>query len=160
MADPNRPDLRLLSRFDGVWAAETESERRQRSPYVTIVIRRRELAETRAGEAKACAQGLALFDAVSGGKAYARLRWDALAAVWSAAAYPDFAGWVRRRFGLGVQAPGANLDGANLVRANLYGANLYGANLVRANLDGAYRRSEDTPVPGHAVVDGRLRRAP
>ena len=88
----------------------------------------------------------------------------------------------------GADLGGANLTGANLTRAfldgaNLYGANLTGANLTGANLDGAFlngafldganldgafldgadlagacRHSLEPPIPGWAVVDGRLER--
>ena len=89
----------------------------------------------------------------------------------------------------GADLCGADLTGANLSRANLYGAdltgsnlsraNLTGANLSRANLRGAYlsgadlsgaslsgadlsgaaRYTDDAPISGWTVTDGRLVRA-
>jgi uncharacterized protein YjbI with pentapeptide repeats len=130
-----------------------------RLPYLTIVLRRAEIANVRRMMAdgdpshardtlpKACEQGQRLYHQIAGMRSSVSLRWDALAAIWSAVAYPDFAYWIRRRFGLGIQAAGANLTGATLDGANLYGANLtratldganlYGANLYGATLDGA-----------------------
>ena len=68
----------------------------------------------------------------------------------------------------GATLGGANLTRANLTRANLDGAFLNGAFLDGANLDGAFldgadlagacRHSLEPPIPGWAVVDGRLER--
>ena len=52
----------------------------------------------------------------------------------------------------------ANLDGAFLNGAFLDGANLDGAFLDGADLAGACRHSLEPPIPGWAVVDGRLER--
>ncbi len=133
------------------WATETKSERQERLPYVTLVLRRRELAELRAlGRSPACEGGQAIFDQIAGNRPYVRVRWDALSAVWLAAAHPAYARWFLERFGLSVQAANANLVRANLVRANLDGA----------DLDGAMRSQDDPAVLGFDVVDGKMKRKP
>ena len=58
----------------------------------------------------------------------------------------------------GADLFGADLSGANLSGADLSGADLYRANLYRADLSGACRHSLEPPIPGWAVVDGRLER--
>ena len=58
----------------------------------------------------------------------------------------------------GTDLSGADLSGADLSGANLSGANLSGADLYRADLTGTCRHSLEPPIPGWAVVDGRLER--
>ena len=53
----------------------------------------------------------------------------------------------------------ANLNGADLRRANLGGADLSGADLSGAYLSGAARYTDDAPISGWTVTDGRLVRA-
>ncbi len=108
---------------------------------ITVTIHRSELE--RAG---ACADGLALYDAIAAmqpetdarrGKRL-KVRWTPLHRVWLSAAYPSFWWWLYER-GLVAESDlrWANLRGANLGGANLCGANLRGANLGGANLCGA-----------------------
>jgi uncharacterized protein YjbI with pentapeptide repeats len=52
----------------------------------------------------------------------------------------------------------ANLDGADLYGANLRGADLRGADLRGADLRGVWRFSDDAPIPGWELHDGKLRR--
>ena len=56
----------------------------------------------------------------------------------------------------GADLYGANLRGADLYGANLRGADLYGANLYGANLSGAARYTDDAPISGWTMTDGRL----
>ncbi len=60
---------------------------------------------------------------------------------------------------IGADLRGANLRGANLRGANLRGANLRGVNLYWAYLRGAARSTDDAPIAGWTVTDGRLVRA-
>jgi len=98
----------------------------------------------------ACAEGLALFDAIakqqpeSDPRRLRRIRiprWTALH--WIMLVQAGFGEWCAAR-GIVPRADlyravlsGANLLGANLSGANLLGANLSGANLLGANLSGA-----------------------
>ena len=56
-----------------------------------------------------------------------------------------------------VNMSGADLSGADLSGAYLVGANLRRANLRGADLNGAARSPNDAPIPGWAVVNGRLK---
>jgi hypothetical protein len=60
--------------------------------------------------------------------------WSPELALWLARQEPEAAEWLRATLGLGVAAPGRDLQGANLTRANLLGAMLKGAHLVGAYL--------------------------
>ena len=64
----------------------------------------------------------------------------------------------------GADLSGADLSGADLYRADLSGADLSGAylsgaDLYRADLSGAARYTDDAPISGWTVTDGRLVRA-
>jgi len=64
----------------------------------------------------------------------------------------------------GADLGGADLCGADLSRAYLYGADLGGADLCGADLrgadlTGAARYTDDAPISGWTVTDGRLVRA-
>jgi uncharacterized protein YjbI with pentapeptide repeats len=156
----------------GIWTGEARSEREQRLPYVTLTVRRDELAECRLGRDQACGSGIEAFDAMFGGGELAdvvTLRWDALSAIWSAVVFRGSAAWFRGRFGLQISASGANLRGANLSGADLSGADLSGAdlsgadlswaNLRGANLSGADRYSSDPALAcWRRDDDGQLKR--
>ena len=97
-------------------------------------------------EAKACPEGLAMFDeyaALQGRTKSLRLTWAHM--LWAASDERSrgFVQWAQEmgmlpRFSLyGADLRGADLRGADLSGANLRGANLYGANLRGANLSGA-----------------------
>jgi uncharacterized protein YjbI with pentapeptide repeats len=96
---------------------------------------------------QACAEGLALFDAIAGMQSSGdpkrlqriKVRWTRLHRVWLSAAYPQFWRWLYERHLVPeVSLRGANLRGAYLRDAYLVGADLVGANLRGANLRGAY----------------------
>jgi hypothetical protein len=59
----------------------------------------------------------------------------------------------------GAYLTGANLTGAYLTGADLSRADLGGAYLTGANLTGAARYTDDAPISGWTVTDGRLVRA-
>lgn len=114
-----------------------------RYPNLTLRVYRKRLVDN-----EACADGLALYDAIADGAKSIKMRWTPLAQVWLAVGAPAFAGWLRD---CGI-VPSANLSRANLPRADLYGANLSGANLY-----GAYRYADDAPIPGWTrMADGTL----
>ena len=104
----------------------------------------------------ACAEGLALFDAIKAGqdevrarkgrkpRASLRLAWSLTAQLWAARNSGGFFGWLvdkglapRVSAGYGADLRGADLRGADLRGADLRGANLRGADLYGADLRGA-----------------------
>ena len=110
----------------------------------------------------ACAEGLALFDAIKAGqdevrarkgrkpRASLRLAWSLTAQLWAARNSGGFFGWLvdkglapRVSAGYGADLRGADLRGADLSDANLSGADLYGVNLYGADLRGANLRGAD-----------------
>lgn len=107
---------------------------------ITVTISRRALKR-----AKACKDGLALFDRIAAmqpaddAKRLRRIkvRWTPLAEVWLAVSAPSFTGWLRQR---------------NFIpRIDLYGADLRGADLGDAN-----RSQFDPTITGWVVRDGVL----
>ncbi len=104
-------------------------------------------------EARACAEGLAMFDefaALQGRTKSLRLTWAHM--LWAACDVRS-RGFVRWAQDMGL------LPRFSLRRADLGGANLYGANLRGADLSGAARYTDDAPISGWTVTDGRLVRA-
>ena len=59
----------------------------------------------------------------------------------------------------GADLTGADLTGADLTGADLTGADLSGADLSGADISGAARYTDDAPISGWTVTDGRLVRA-
>ena len=134
---------------------------------IIVTITREQLTE-----ARACPEGVALFDAIkkhqdevracSGKPRRKSLRivWSRLAQVWMASAYPWAWGWARDMGILpavpltGADLRGADLSDADLYGANLYGANLYGANLRDADLSGA--NLSDADLSGANLRDANL----
>ena len=130
-------------------------------PHMIVRIHRARLVE-----ARACQDGLAIYDAIAGlaeargdKRARKRLRitWTPLHSVWLAVAHPNHALWLEQQ-GMIPPIRGANLGGANLYGANLGGADLGGANLGGANLRGAYRPT-DPPAGWVSDAYGYLRGA-
>jgi hypothetical protein len=119
--------------------------------YVTLRLRRAVLESH-----EACADGLALFDAIAT-DGVVEVEWTPLAMTWIAVAHPGFAGWLRWRGLTPASLACANLYGADLEGANLYGANLGGADLRGANLEGASLRGAN--LYGAGLRDADLRGA-
>ena len=113
--------------------------------------------------ARACTEGLALFDAiarqqpVTDARRLERIRiarWTPLHSVWGWVGSAGFAGWLE---GKGI-IPRANFSGANFSGANLSRANFSRAYLSGANFSGAYRGTS-SKIPGwHTLVSGYLER--
>ncbi len=119
-----------------------------RSPVITLF-------RSHLVEAKACAEGLAMFDeyaALQGRSRSLRLTWAHM--LWAASDVRSrgFVTWAQE---MGL-LPRLSLRGANLYGANLYGANLYGANLGGADLGGCSRWSHDAAIPDWTLRDGVL----
>ena len=116
---------------------------------LTVNISRKELQSR-----GACASGidqLLVIAKLQGRKYSVRVRdWTPLHDVWLAKALPAFSRWLRDT----SLVPIPNLRGADLRRADLHGADLAGVDLT-----GVYRNSDDPPVPGWRVVDGRMTKA-
>ncbi len=121
----------------------------------------------------ACADGLALFDAIAAQqpandkRRLERIRirnWTPLHGLWAWIDAARFAQWCEARQIIPradltyADLSGADLSGANLSRANLSRSDLSGAILSRADLSGAYRGTSPK-VPGwHTLVSGHLER--
>ena len=116
----------------------------------------------------ACAEGIALFDAVadlqpeSDPRRRRRIRvadWTQLHGAWLLCRHSLFARWLEDRSIIPrANLGGAYLYGANLRGADLGGANLYGADLRGANLGGAYR-GPSSPISGwRTLATGYLER--
>lgn len=111
---------------------------------ITVTIHRRTLVEH-----DACAEGLALYDAIAAmqpetdARRHKRIKianWTPLHSVWAiAAGHSGFLWWLEDR---GI-VPRADLRGADLSGAYLGGADLRGADLRGADLSGAYLRGAD-----------------
>ena len=101
---------------------------------VTVSLTRADLLATK--PEPACAEGLALFDAIAPSGSISVV-WTPTHAVWLACAYPSFSGW------LVGQRLIPNLRNADLSNADLSGAYLSGAYLSDADLSGAYLRNAD-----------------
>ena len=84
-----------------------------------------------------------------------RVELTPLAQVWLARDGRGALSWLRER---GLMGP-ASLVRADLSGAYLSGADLYGADLSGADLSGAARYTDDAPISGWTVTDGRLVRA-
>ena len=148
--------------------------------YPVLTLRRADLVA-----AGACAEWLSIYDDICrlrcdehapwvrrGGVSRRdperlRVELTPLAQVWLARDGRGALSWLRER-GLmgpaslvradlrGADLSGADLTGANLSRANLYRADLSGASLSGADLSGAARYTDDAPISGWTVTDGRL----
>ena len=138
--------------------------------YPVLTLRRADLVA-----AGACAPWLSIYDDICRLRGDERAPWvrrgsisrrdpsrlrvelTPLAQVWLARDGRGALAWLRER---GLMGPAslvrADLRGANLYRAYLCVADLSGANLTGANLTGAARYTDDAPISGWTVTDGRL----
>ena len=151
--------------------------------YPVLTLRRADLVA-----AGACAEWLSIYDDICrlrcdehapwvrrGGVSRRdperlRVELTPLAQVWLARDGRGALSWLRER-GLmgpaslvradlcGAYLTGAYLCGADLRGAYLTGADLCGADLTGADLTGAARYTDDAPISGWTVTDGRLVRA-
>ena len=151
--------------------------------YPVLTLRRADLVPPRA-----CAEWLSIYDDICRLRGDERAPWvrrggvsrrdpsrlrvelTPLAQVWLARDGRGALAWLRER-GLmgpaslvradlrGADLCGADLTGANLSRAYLSRANLSRAYLSGADLSGAARYTDDAPISGWTVTDGRLVRA-
>ena len=138
--------------------------------YPVLTLRRADLVA-----AGACAPWLSIYDDICRLRGDERALWvrrgsisrrdpsrlrvelTPLAQVWLARDGRGALAWLRER---GLMGPAslvrADLRGADLTGADLSGADLGGAYLTGANLTGAARYTDDAPISGWTVTDGRL----